>query len=184
LRDLSPVERVRFAKASKEARDAVLSYNERAFRIEKILSRYFEPLEIITFRKLQFKTGLLISGSSALQFFDCTVYDSDLDLYVSFDRCPAVIDFLQEIGYVYRPTVAQPRDLVEAFRAAVQGHPINQVYASGGISIVVSFSRRGQQVQLIVCTYSPFQVILGFHSSKPCIVLFFSLLIFVLSLCH
>jgi hypothetical protein len=53
----------------------------------------------ITFRKLQYQTGLLISGFSALEFLDCTVYSSALDLYVDLDRSSAVIDFLQEIGY-------------------------------------------------------------------------------------
>ncbi|KAF5356596.1 hypothetical protein D9758_008236 [Tetrapyrgos nigripes] len=164
LRDLSPLERVRFAMTSKEARNTVLSYNNRAFRIEKILSRYFETLEINQFRKLQFLTGMLVSGSSALQFFDCSIYDSDLDLYVAFELASAVIDFLQEIGYVYRPTTAQPKDLKRTLDAAALGNIISREY-SGGISAVISFSRHGQHVQLILCVHCPIQVILGFHST-------------------
>jgi hypothetical protein len=59
----------------------VKDYFARAFNIEKRLSRYFDDPK--SFRKLQAETLTVISGSTALQFFQRNFYpESDLDLYV------------------------------------------------------------------------------------------------------
>ena len=60
----------------------------------KLLSRYFHHPE--TFRHLQATTGTVISGSSALQFFDRSYYaKSDLDLYVPLAWRAKVGQYLQ-----------------------------------------------------------------------------------------
>ncbi|KIM41068.1 hypothetical protein M413DRAFT_11278 [Hebeloma cylindrosporum] len=56
------------------------------------------------FREIQAKTGTLISGSTALQFFDRTVYeDSGLDLFVEHASLRPIAIWLGSIGYLYNP---------------------------------------------------------------------------------
>ncbi|KAK7457766.1 hypothetical protein VKT23_010105 [Stygiomarasmius scandens] len=162
LRELSPVERVRFSKVSKEAHAAVQSFNKRAFRIEKLLSRYFDtPQEINQFRQTQYRTGILISGSSALQFFDCSEYDSDLDLYVHFEKCRPVIDFLLSIGYVFQPSSKQSEDVTLALNSTS-----GETYSGPiGLRGVLNFSKNQKKIQIITCDDCPIQVILQFHST-------------------
>ncbi|THU96193.1 hypothetical protein K435DRAFT_755079 [Dendrothele bispora CBS 962.96] len=171
LRDLSPVERNRFSKISKEARQAVSSYNKRAFQIEKLLSCYLNtPHEVTEFRKLQYRTGMLISGSSALQFFDCSVYESDLDLYVSFKKGLSVIEFLNSIGYFYQPSANQ--DVLQTLDNSISGQIHFLPYVGNGLKGVIDFSRDGKKIQLVICLHCPMQIILGFHST--CVMNFIS----------
>ncbi|KAK7457760.1 hypothetical protein VKT23_010099 [Stygiomarasmius scandens] len=175
LSALSPIERLRVMdKVSKASRDAVGSYDRRAFRINKVLSNYFEEdrkaeiHEMTEFRTLQYKTGMLISGSSALQFFDCIVYpDSDLDLYVSLNQAAPVTDFLVRIGYVYQPSPRQNDNLGVALNNAASGTgevPLPwESYNDNGIAGVFNFLRNGKKVQIITCLKCPMDVILGFH---------------------
>ena len=67
---LSPRNLVKFSLTCWKAYDAVLAYNRIAYNINKLLLRYFTDDQIEPFRLLQDKTGTLISGSAALQFFD------------------------------------------------------------------------------------------------------------------
>ncbi|KAI0083193.1 hypothetical protein BDY19DRAFT_864524, partial [Irpex rosettiformis] len=71
----------RLGRVSQTLRLTTLSCYHRLFNIHKRLSNFFE--DPISFRRLQFETGMVISGSFALAFFHRCVYiDSDLDLYV------------------------------------------------------------------------------------------------------
>lgn len=178
IRELSPRDRLQYSKANKEACSHVESFNRRAFQVEKVLSPYFSPEEIVEFRKLQYSTGALISGSTALQFFDCSVYpDSDLDLYVELDWCQSIADFLQRIAYTYRPTKKQPPSFDSAleytlgldFEHAWDDIDNNQEgfegYIYNGIAGVFDFVRDHKKVQIIACHSCVMDVILGFHSS-------------------
>ncbi|KAG1758073.1 hypothetical protein EDD22DRAFT_784371 [Suillus occidentalis] len=66
------------------------------------LSRYFsDPLQ---FRSLQARTGLVMSGSNALQFVDHTSYpESDLDLYAHPGHLYELMEWLESIGYNLTP---------------------------------------------------------------------------------
>ncbi|KAF5362643.1 hypothetical protein D9758_009555 [Tetrapyrgos nigripes] len=105
LREFSPVERHRFSLVNKKARELVLQHNQQTFRIRRVLLRFLDTLyNVARFRILQYELGLLVSGSTALQFFSDVVYpDSDLDTYVELVKFRPYADFLLEIGYVFDP---------------------------------------------------------------------------------
>ncbi len=79
-----------------------------ASQLKKLLSRYFTKEEANKFRLLQAEFGVLISGSSGVQFFECVRYpDSDLDLYVEHKHCHAIGQFLLTAGYTFIPREMQ-----------------------------------------------------------------------------
>ena len=156
---------------------------KRAFNLDKLLSRFFSHPEILRFRELQCFTGMLISGSIALQFFERVVYpDSDLDLYIEHRFSRQVADWLIDIGYKYAPLPGppNPQSLEEAFRL----NPHNRPYIPGIAVLlkdiifsvekdyvtspfVFNFEKQNprRKIQLISSLLSPIQRILGFHSS-------------------
>ena len=70
-----------------------------------MLGKYFTTDQILHFRDLQAKTGMVISGSTALQFFERVLYpESDLDLYVEHQYMQPIALWLASIGYIYIPT--------------------------------------------------------------------------------
>jgi len=63
-------------------------------------------------RELQLLTGMLISGSSVLQFLQRVTYPlSDMDMFVDRDHSLEVIDWLEERGFEVIPLPASPRTL-------------------------------------------------------------------------
>ncbi|KAJ8454788.1 hypothetical protein ONZ51_g12827 [Trametes cubensis] len=78
---LTPRALLLLSRTSSKVREHVLAYMKEAFDINRTLRRFLpDPIE---FCCLQARTGTLVSGSVALQFFDRTYYpSSDLDLYV------------------------------------------------------------------------------------------------------
>lgn len=75
---LSPASLIRLGRASKLTLNAVQDFSYRAFDINCSPSRFIS--DPIAFRILQARTGTVVSGSFALQFFDRTFYpESDLD---------------------------------------------------------------------------------------------------------
>ncbi|KAJ3510693.1 hypothetical protein NLJ89_g4533 [Agrocybe chaxingu] len=102
--NIGPGDLIRYSRTCREAREAVAAYSRRAFHLEGVLSCYFTPTQILKFRELQFETGALISGSTALQLLDRTKYEtSDLDVYVAQRGCKPIAFWLQSIGYKYVP---------------------------------------------------------------------------------
>ncbi|KAK7686688.1 hypothetical protein QCA50_010288 [Cerrena zonata] len=160
---------VRLLRTCHTTNQSVRSYMRRAFNINRRLSRYFP--DPIAFRYLQACTGMLISGSTALQFFDRTFYpESDLDLYVAMPWGSNIGHFVLGHGYQFMPTPVQPRD----FDAAIS-HP--RVTTAGarygnfkGIAGVFTFEKgqpggRKLKVQIMVAVRSPMEIILQFHST-------------------
>ena len=149
---------------------AVRDYMKRAFDISNYLSRYFPNPP--SFRLLQRSTGTIISGSTALQFFDRSYYpESDLDLYVPLCWRHQVGNYLLEQGYTFVPNSRQDRD----FGVAVMNKRVltnKAIYGNfKGIAAVFTFSKdvpeRGKlKVQVIAAVRSPTEVVLRFHSSK------------------
>ena len=80
------------------AHETVKEYMRRAFNINPILSSFItSPL---SFRLLQARTGALISGSVALQFFDRSYSsEADLDVYVPLLLCMEATMFFVVNGY-------------------------------------------------------------------------------------
>lgn len=111
----SPKDIIQLSKTCRLARTAIADYIRRAFNINKHLSRYFD--NPVDFRSLQARTGTLISGSNALQFFDRSFYpDSDLDLYVPNMWAEEVGIWMSQHGYVFKPLPAQLPDFFDALR--------------------------------------------------------------------
>ncbi len=62
------------------------------------------------------RLGMLISGSTALQFLDRTTFlESDLDIYVEHQLRRKIALWLVAIGYKYQPTPKYPRPERELF---------------------------------------------------------------------
>lgn len=80
--------------------DEVQGHYEHNYSLNPILEPFIPSEYIPTFRRLQKKYGLVISGSVALQFFTRVTYpESDLDLYVEYARAFEVGKWLEsEVG--------------------------------------------------------------------------------------
>ncbi|KAI0658618.1 hypothetical protein C8Q70DRAFT_1045595 [Cubamyces menziesii] len=209
--DCSAATLLRIARTCRAARYAVTAYCRVAFNIDRLLSRFFpspippcssicharhEHAQIYdrarAFRSLQARTGTLISGSCALQFFDRTVYpESDLDLYVHMRHRREVGRWLIQEGYAFKPTVYQ-RDEFEEEVVHGMSRRANGIYRMPGVAAILTFKKgvpapalpaaleneehldassqttgesRELKVQIIVAKNTPMEVILGFHST-------------------
>ena len=77
---------------------------------------------------LQYTTGFLISGSTALSFFTRQVYNgSDLDLYIEARFVSYLVFFLESSGYSFEPYDTETKkqsplivDAVEEMRVRVE----------------------------------------------------------------
>ncbi|KIM40832.1 hypothetical protein M413DRAFT_40033, partial [Hebeloma cylindrosporum] len=169
---LSPADLIAYSKTCRASRYSIKSFYRRAFRIEKTLRRFFAPDEIQPFRELQAMTGMIISGSTVLEFFDRTEYaDSDLDLYVEHKRREPVVLWLESIGYKFipRPSSGPPTleiMLLDDLMTHSDGISPPTVSEYRDAMLVLDFKRAGsQRIQLITSTSSPFELVLHFHST-------------------
>jgi hypothetical protein len=159
----------------------VSAYMRRAFSINRILEPYFQSPD--AFRILQSQTDTLISGSAALQFFDRSFYpESDLDLYVDLSYAKAVVTFLKQDGYSFRPSAhqyASPEDVLtlianeEHFEyyggSQTSEDPSQTSEDPSNVSGVLTFSKGEREVQVVTSrSRSPLSLILEFHSSERC----------------
>ncbi|KJA24235.1 hypothetical protein HYPSUDRAFT_65725 [Hypholoma sublateritium FD-334 SS-4] len=179
---LSPRELLRYSETCSTAYSIVQEYMKHAFCVDRLLSRYFNTAEIIRFRELQYLTGALISGSTAVQFFDRDTYpDSDLDVYVEHKFSRVLAEWLVEVGYKYTP-LSQSRNMATLDAAFAANPPelndldsipqpvddvifSKQGYAKS--SLVLNFKKRDSQctIQLMTSLTCPLQSILAFHST-------------------
>ncbi|KAF8431605.1 hypothetical protein L210DRAFT_3651003 [Boletus edulis BED1] len=182
---LSPRSLTRVALTCRAASSAAAEFKTRAFNINRHFTRYFT--DPIVFRSLQARTNSLVSGSNALQFLDRTFYpESDLDLYTHPGHSFEVAQFLVEVeGYHYVPREYQTKDWKVATksywdgterRAVAQGTSPH-AYTKPGIRAVSTFKKHSLNqeyltVQIIEASSSPFESILGFHST--CVMNFIS----------
>ncbi|KZT06467.1 uncharacterized protein LAESUDRAFT_700278 [Laetiporus sulphureus 93-53] len=163
----SPATLLRIARTCRAAHSAIHAYIRSTFRIDRLLSRFFQnPL---SFRSLQARTGTLISGSVALQFFDGTSFPaSDLDLYVFMQHCGEVGLWLLAEGYSYVQGHSAHADFESALGDANDA-PV-EVYNIPGVARVFTFAKtppdgKELKVQLIMAINVPMAVVLGFHST-------------------
>lgn len=169
LARLSPQSLLRLSRTCLSARNAIASYVADAFNINTTLSRFFPDPS--SFRSLQARTGTLISGSVALQFFDRTFYPtSDLDIYVHLKHRREVGDWLLTMGYTFCPTRGQNTRFGIAVLSPVQRS--NLRYAMPGVQAIFTFSRSvlnaTLRVQIIVARRAPMEIVLASHSSCCC----------------
>ncbi len=172
----SPGSLFRLRRTCRLGRTAVDDYLPRAFKINSHFERFFDNPE--AFRSLQARTATLVSGSSALQFFNRTTYEgSDLDLYTYYQHRQEVGQWLIQNGYVFQPNSMQDSDPDTALRKCVDLEDLHDrlKYHMKGVAYVFTFTKpsprdasKKLQVQVVVASSyaSPMAVILNFHSSK------------------
>ena len=184
LARLSEADLFRYARTCRSAYRVVQSYIKRAYQLHKVLEKYFSPEQTLEFRALQAQTGMLISGSTALQFLDRTTFpESDLDVYVEHQlRCKIAL-WLVTIGYKYKPTPKYPRperelfaerDLPQFLSTPLERYPTafnpsaDQLSGSNyGPFRTYNFvkSHPERKIQLVTTQGAPLRAVLAFHSS-------------------
>lgn len=128
------------------------------------LARFFpDPLG---FRSLQARTGTLVSGSFALQFFDRAFYpNTNLDVYVYSQHRREVGNWVLTMGYTFIPSQRQ----ASCFDTASIS-PLHLYYATLDVPTAFTFERRVSgsllKVRIIVALKTPMEIVLGSHSSK------------------
>jgi hypothetical protein len=181
--DLSPRTLVWLSRTCRRAHEAVTRFIHRAYNINQHLSRYFpDPL---AFRSLQARTGLVISGSNALQFLDRSFYpESDLDLYAHPGHVYEALEWLDSVGYTFKHEDWQQEDWRDEVTADWDGtarrinrhgemiiHDPDAMYSD--VAGVYTFMRIiamdtetvTLKVQIIASKCNPIQTITQFHSS-------------------
>jgi hypothetical protein len=141
------------------------------FHAKHIVGRYFSFQEIHRFRELQATTGVIISGSTALQFFDRTVYaNSNLDLYVQHDRARDLALWLESIGYMFVPL---ENENFQTLQMSLDKSPdfdptditFDNEYCDG--VIILNFTKGDHpSIQVITSRGPPLGMVLQFHSSE------------------
>ncbi|KAI0337051.1 hypothetical protein BDW22DRAFT_1364557 [Trametopsis cervina] len=167
---------VRLAQTCRTSHDVVQAYFASAFDINAHFRRFFDnPLD---FRSLQARTGALVSGSNALQYFGRVVYgESDLDLYVKKEKVLEVGQWLNEhAGYGFEPNAhSQNQTQGVVFEEAVEdAHWTDDYGPIDSLEDVYNFYKQVQsdggdgtrrKIQLIATLRSPMDTILHFHST-------------------
>lgn len=170
----SAVTLYRLSATCRDAYYAVASYRRRTYNLETHFSHYFT--DVISFRKLQSETGLLVSGSSVLQFLSRRTFPlSDLDLYTSSATGVQCGQWLMKNGYRFVDNGASNCDFERVYTLCLEGKyeieragPRDVEYHSRGIIAVFNFEsrsrNRAKKIQLVVANH-PLETILSFHSS-------------------
>ncbi|KZV93092.1 hypothetical protein EXIGLDRAFT_768420 [Exidia glandulosa HHB12029] len=153
------------------ASQAVADYLKHRFTVDlsRLLSRFFASWdEVLDFRRLQANYQFLISGSTALQLLDRTIYpNSDLDLYLFPNDAKAVGRWLIEHGYTFHSSRnAYPKTFVEALNCmpplkSPSATPLLPRDVTTGSDITLA----NNHIQLIVTDMSPYEAILRAHST-------------------
>ncbi|KAJ7587645.1 hypothetical protein C8J56DRAFT_1050887 [Mycena floridula] len=155
------IDQIAFALSSKIHYHLVKAFWTRAYAVKNILEKYFSDDEADLFRAMQMRTGLIISGSTALQFFSHLVFESsDLDLYVHVQSVLAAATFLLSIGWSFAPTTSMKRlptdQELTHHRVLLDGY----LDLQGSLVVVLNFVKSGQKIQV-----TPVAVIMSFHST-------------------
>ncbi|KAF9064365.1 hypothetical protein BDP27DRAFT_1201454, partial [Rhodocollybia butyracea] len=167
---LNARELIAFSRTSKSSHRVVLGYLLRAYSIFAILEPFFTTAQTNQFRIIQAFTGLLISGSTALQLFirrsrcDPRFSTSDLDLYVEHRYSSIVGKFLIWCQYEF---VDRPDFDVAVAEGArkMRGYPDHDYPDGRGFAGVYNFVKAGMKIQLITARNSALDIILNFHST-------------------
>ncbi|KAF8067833.1 hypothetical protein FPV67DRAFT_1358715, partial [Lyophyllum atratum] len=164
---MTPRDLIRYGQISRSHYHAMQAYAKRAFDIVGVLSRYFTAAEIPVFRHWQYRLGMIITGSTSLQFFARVEYDqSDLDVIVQHANAMDVGVFLNEAGYDFDPSDKQ-RTTYAASLADRDIKGSGMAYNTKSVVAVYDFVHRdrGTKVQVITTDCAPVQVVLEFYST-------------------
>lgn len=180
---LSPADICQLAKTCRLMHGAIPRRLSSAFNLDGQLLSFFDDPS--AFRVLQSRTGAIISGSFALQFFARTAFSqADLDIYVAASARSDVGSWLLSQGYqfVARGPIIHP--VTEAvihpgqrreYNIALDAFHNIETSRHGPVPGVVSVMdfhwfvrgvRRKVQVHFVVVC--PLYTILRFHSSTSC----------------
>ncbi|KAF9010941.1 hypothetical protein BDZ89DRAFT_1143397 [Hymenopellis radicata] len=179
--ELDPIDLVRFSQVSKDCRRVYEDYVKMAFSHSKILRPYLDGdlINVDKFVAMQLRTGLVVSGSSALQLLTRTTYpESDLDCYVGSSIDPAAVqdavttmesfDYVQTAEDVFSPHLPDP-DTIRAFPDMATGGALvfhTDIYGASNIDRVIHMTGpQGQAIKIIVPRYCVMDVVLSSHST-------------------
>ncbi len=177
MKSLSPRDERSLSLTGPVGSETVKSFHRRAYRIELHLRPFFTLPQFNEFRIVQASTGLLISGESALFFFDRTpCNDSVLELYVHHDYAIAIHDFLTKIGYTLHPRWGTKFDdinktLNDMMRGLRNAFPSRQPPHFSDPGIVGVFPYRndsGVRIEVMTTLFCPLQAVLNFPASTSC----------------
>ena len=161
---LSPITIVKLATISLEAKNLVNDYLAYTFDVNHLLRRFFT--DPISFRAMQARTGAIISGSFAVQFFDRVFFpNSDLDLYTPYDTALEVSNWLETNGYFFTG-MTYPKSSHRSLGST--NTTDSKSYQHSKIKCVLTFIRKytpQEKVQIIVAIHSPISLILSFYAS-------------------
>ncbi|KAK7445784.1 hypothetical protein VKT23_014780 [Stygiomarasmius scandens] len=146
-------------------------FERKAYQFQYLYGRFFRSEDIISrFRRIQYDRGVLVSGSTVVAFMERIVYpESDLDLYTNTADVYVLVDFLEDIGYVFKPRNERNADLLSRLRsnpASRVSHDNSDFYLGNGIVAVFDFRQHDEVIQVIGTSHGPFGAILSFHSSE------------------
>ncbi|KAF5315275.1 hypothetical protein D9619_007568 [Psilocybe cf. subviscida] len=177
LDHLSITEIIRFGRTCSNAHVAVQSYIKRRFKLSDVLARFFkEQTQVEELRTLMSNTGMVISGSAALQLFQRNLYaDSDLDLYTPLHNAQQIADWLISKGYTFVPSVQSLPTVETAISEAVSRHTTPPLigatpstrrgYLRAACILDFRATNPVRKIQLIASVRSVLELILGFHST-------------------
>jgi hypothetical protein len=172
---LPPPDLYRAAMTCRSLHGAVTHFHNLAYNVNRHLSLFFR--NPVALRKLQAKSGFLISGSNALQFLDRTYYpESDLDLYAYPEHVKQIgMHLIESEGYTFVPGDKQVADfknqVVLERDLSRHSHRVSsnaEFEYADGMNEFYRFKRKNSnhEVQVISVEISPLDSILYFHSSK------------------
>ncbi|KAH8801875.1 hypothetical protein DL96DRAFT_1774291 [Flagelloscypha sp. PMI_526] len=163
-----------FRQVCKPGLRLVDEYTCRRFRVDHVFSPFFTPEQTVALRKTQAKSSVLVSGSAAVQFFECVKYPhSDLDLYADIDAMQALALFIESAGYVFKNAEFQQPSLKSSLTSLINmDRPVNTIsYDNPGILDVFAFEKvlspDGDvlQIQMIVSRGPVMAAIFDFYST-------------------
>jgi hypothetical protein len=153
---LTPRELTMLSATSRSFRNQVQQYRLELFDIEVQLKEFFR--HPVSFRKLQFETGMLIGGLWALNFLGHFTCDNNiyLDLYAYSESSERVQAWFDKEGYRHQNT------------SDISTKNTQSIHPQEHIATVIGMKRKhaSQQVNIFVTKYSPIDAILHNQSSK------------------
>lgn len=143
--------------------DYVRAYCRCAFNLPRLLWPFIPVNDIDAFREILHETGMIISGSVTLQYFDRkTFHPTDLDIYVNGNQQPHVVAWLLQCGLVKSRC-----DEEDGTQSDMDDIDMVEGYCSGSSDImqVKNFKMEGtsKTVQVISTKRSPVFTVLQFH---------------------
>jgi hypothetical protein len=142
-------------------------YVRRAFDIDGRLRTFFSAEEVLIFRMLQADSGIVISGSFAVQFFGRIDYpSSDLDLYVEFRHGYRLCAWLVSVGFSCISSSNFTRQYFTGkFDVEENGSGDYDGVGCPDFHTVLTFSREERKIQVMVTKRCVMSIILSFHLS-------------------